>query len=160
VDAAKTMFDDKPRALKHLNWYLTEGNGNDFPENENIRDWLKLDAGIKKRLKGAISAAIGAGKMEGVIHDFNEYDIVDFEWSFGAIDKVGFEVNLAQDAFRVWFKDRYEYHPVYPFYVFKRGDFKRPTNCMHAALVELKPSVKDFWMKGQAEVPLSSIFTP
>jgi hypothetical protein len=154
---ATAFWSDKPRALKHLKWFLTEGNGNEFPEDENIRDWLKKDEGIKKRLK----AEIGAGKMQGVITDFEDYDIPDFKYSFGAIDKVGFEVNWARDAVRVWFKDRYEWHPVYPFYDFRTGDFKRETNCLHAAGVEMKAhGAQDFWMKGQAEVPLTTIITP
>ena len=103
---------------------------------------------------------INNGNLEGVIHDFNLYDVVDFKYSFGSIDKVGFAVNLAQDAVRVWFKDRYEYHPVYPFYPFKKGDFKRETNCLNAALVELKrEGARDYWMIGQAQIPLSFIAT-
>lgn len=40
-------------------------------------------------------------------------------------------------------------------------DNARPTNCLHAALVELKPSeAADFWMKGEATVPLSVIMNP
>jgi hypothetical protein len=39
------------------------------------------------------------------------------------------------------------------------GDAVRPTNCVHAALVELKSGggAKDYWMKGEATVPLSVI---
>jgi hypothetical protein len=72
---------------------------------------------------------------------------------------VDFEVNFAQDVLRVWFQDRYEWHPVYPFYTFKPGDKVRQDNCLHAALVELKVSggPTDFWMKGKAEVALADI---
>jgi hypothetical protein len=58
----------------------------------------------------------------------------------------------------VWFQDFYEWHPVYPFYTFMAGDVVRETNCVHAALVELKSSgAADFWMKGEATVPVSVI---
>ena len=59
---------------------------------------------------------------------------------------------------RVWFKDCYEWHPVYPFYDFQKGDGVRETNCLHPALVELKTSgAADFWMVGEGEVNLSLI---
>jgi hypothetical protein len=67
-------------------------------------------------------------------------------------------VDFSQDTVRVWFQDRYEWHPAYPFYTVLSGDEVRETNCLHAALVELKASgASDFWMKGQAEVLLSTI---
>lgn len=85
----------------------------------------------------------------------------DFLFAFGAIDRVDFEVDFSQDTLRVWFQDRYEWHPVYPFYDFQPGDGVRETNCLHAAMVELKTSgAADFWMKGQAEVALSLITKP
>ena len=89
--------------------------------------------------------------------------------AFGGIDQVDFEVDFSQDTVRVWFQDRYEWHPVYPFYDFQgptaefpeSGDEVRETNCLHAALVELKSSgAADYWMKGQAEVALSLIIKP
>jgi hypothetical protein len=37
-------------------------------------------------------------------------------------------------------------------------DAARETNCLHAALVELKSSgAADFWMKGEATVPLITV---
>ncbi|WP_197446820.1 peptidoglycan-binding domain-containing protein [Tautonia plasticadhaerens] len=176
VDLAKrTQFQDKPIALKHLNFYLTDGKGADFVEDANIKDWLTRDRGIKKRLKREIFPGPGR-KPRGEGHFTFEQDEFaddaagqDFRFAFGGIDRVDFEVDFSQDTVRVFFQDRYEWHPVYPFYSFvgptaqfpESGDEVRETNCLHAALVELKASgAADFWMKGQAEVALSSIIAP
>jgi hypothetical protein len=159
--AIRFKFDDKPIGLKHLKWYLRDGKGADFVEDDNISDWLKRDGGIRRRLKREIFPR-GKGKPRTEGHfkfEQEEYDIEDFQFAFGAIDRVDFEVDLSQDTVRVSFKDRYEWHPVYPtLYTLKPGDVVRDTNCVHAAMVELKDSgAADFWMKGQAEVLLSLI---
>ena len=157
VNTAKTLqFRDKPIALKHLNWYLADGKGADFVEDDNIADWLKRDRGIKNRLKREILP----GRRPRGHFEFlqSEYAIPDFQYAFGSIDRVDFQVDFKRDAVRVWFVDRYEWHPVYPFYKFMAGDGVRETNCLHAALVELKTSgAADFWMKGYADVNLSSL---
>jgi hypothetical protein len=92
----------------------------------------------------------------------SDYVNQDLRFAFGAIDRLDFEVDLASGTVHAWFQDRYEWHPVYPFY--KQfaddtfGGFARETNCVHAALVELKStSARDFWMKGEATVPLSAL---
>jgi hypothetical protein len=162
--ARRFMFTDKPIATKHLDWYLTDGKGADFVEDDNIKDWLTRDSGIKSRLKREIAKARRTGEGH-FFFDQEEYakDTAgqDFKFAFGAIDRVDFQVNFSQDTVRVFFKDRYEWHPVYPFYDFQKGDGVRETNCVHAALVELKSSgAADFWMKGQAEVALSAIVAP
>ena len=158
VNTAKSMqFKDKPIALKHLNWYLTDGHGADFVEDDNIADWLKRDSGIKSRLKRAIlPGRIPRGHFEFLQP---EYALEDFQYAFGSIDRVDFQVDFRRDAVRVWFQDRYEWHPVYPFYTLKPGDAPpRETNCLHAAFVELKSTgAADFWMKGSADVNLSSL---
>ena len=176
VDIAKqTQFQGKPIALKHLDFYLKDGKGADFVEDANIKDWLTRDSGIKKRLKREIFPGLGR-KPKGEGHFTFEQDEYaddaagqDFRFAFGGIDRVDFEVDFSQDTVRVFFQDRYEWHPVYPFYTFvgptaqfpESGDEVRDTNCLHAALVELKTSgAADFWMKGQAEVALSSIIAP
>jgi hypothetical protein len=176
VDLSKRLvFTDKPIALKHLNWYLKDGKGADFVEDANIKDWLTRDSGIKKRLKREIFPGRGR-KPKGEGHFTFEQDEYaddaagqDFRFAFGGIDRVDFEVDFSQDTVRVFLKDRYEWHPVYPFYTFvgpsaqfpDSGDAVRETNCLHAALVELKTSgAADFWMKGQAEVALSQIVAP
>ncbi|HEU5138019.1 MAG TPA: peptidoglycan-binding domain-containing protein [Steroidobacteraceae bacterium] len=173
VELAKSSeFKDKPIALKHLNFYQKDGKGADFIEDANIKDWLTRDSGIKKRLKREIFPGLGRKpKAEGhFTFEQDEYadDAAgqDFRFAFGGIDRVDFEVDFSQDTVRVFFQDRYEWHPVYPFYSFigpsaqfpESGDEVRDTNCLHAALVELKASgAADFWMKGQAEVALSQI---
>jgi len=173
--AKKNEFQDKPIALKHLNFYLTDGKGADFVEDANIKDWLTRDSGIKKRLKREIFTGLGR-KPKGEGHfTFEQTEFADdaagqdFRFAFGGIDRVDFEVDFSQDTVRVFFQDRYEWHPVYPFYTFigpsaqfpASGDEVRDTNCVHAALVELKASgAADYWMKGQAEVALSQIVGP
>jgi hypothetical protein len=165
VDLAKrTKFGALPIALKHLDHYLTLGKGADFIEDNNIRDWLRRDGGIKKRLKREIFPGAGKRKRGEGHFEFlqEEFEVEDFQFAFGAIDRVDFEVDFSRDAVRVWFQDRYEWHPVYPFYTLKPGDAPpRETNCLHAALVELKSSgAADYWMKGEGEVELSLITRP
>jgi len=159
--AKKFKFFDKPIALKHLDWFLKDGKGADFVEDDNIRDWITRDSGIRSRLKREIAKARrkGEGHFFFPQEEFAEDTAgQDFRFAFGAIDRVDFQVDFSQDTVRVWFKDRYEWHPVYPFYDLQSGDVVRDTNCVHAALVELKSSgAADFWMKGQAEVALSAI---
>jgi len=156
------MFSDKPIAKKHLDFYLKDGHGADFVEDANIREWINKDSGIRRRLKREIFPVGRKPRSEGFFFfDQSEFLNEDFHFAFGAIDRVDFAVDFSQDTVRVWFQDRYEWHPVYPFYTFKKGDGVRETNCLHAALVELKTSgAADFWMKGQAEVALSLIVKP
>jgi hypothetical protein len=160
--AKKAKFSDKPIALKHLDAYLTVGKGADFVEDDNIKDWVIRDRGIRSRLKREIFPRGKKPKGEGhFFFDQSEYEVEDFQFAFGSIDRVDFQVDFSQDTVRVWFQDRYEWHPVYPFYDFQPGDGVRETNCLHAALVELKTSgAADFWMKGQAEVALSLVTKP
>jgi hypothetical protein len=175
VNLAKQQeFQNKPIALRHLDFYLTDGKGADFNEDANIKDWLTRDSGIKRRLKRAIFPGLGKPRAEGhFTFDQGEYGTddpgQDFRFAFGGIDRVDFEVDFSQDTVRVFFQDRYEWHPVYPFYSLVgatrdfpgSGDVVRDTNCLHAALVELKSSgAADFWMKGQAEVSLKQVVGP
>ena len=84
----------------------------------------------------------------------------DFKFAFGSIDQVDYEVDPFDDSLHVWFKDRYEWHPVYPGLYLPRhsDDFARFTNNVHAAMVELKTSgAADYWMVGEATVPLSVV---
>lgn len=48
------VFGNKPIAKQHLEWYLKNGKGKDFPEDENISFWLRRDSGIRSRLKREI----------------------------------------------------------------------------------------------------------
>jgi hypothetical protein len=123
-----------------LNWYLRDGKGSDFVEDDNIKDWLKRDSGIRRRLKLEIfGSGRGNPRTEGhfsfpQVDYAQDADGQDFRFAFGRIDQVDFEVDLSQDTVRVWFQDRYEWHPFYPgLYSVKTGDKARVDNCVHAA---------------------------
>lgn len=156
--AIVAKFLDKPIATEHLAWYLGAG-GADFVEDAYIAQMLRRDAGIQ----GAIAARIPSGltgKFAGFFKvEQADYADQDFRFAFGAIDRLDFEVDVAAGTVHVWFQDRYEWHPYYPkLYRAYPDDSARETNCVHAALVELKSSgAADFWMKGEATVPLSVI---
>ena len=92
----------------------------------------------------------------------SEYEDTDFHFSFGSIDRVDFEFDFDLKECTIWFKDRYEWHPVYDgIYVKMAGDIARSTNCIHAAMVEMKSEgARDFWMTGQATVAMEKLFLP
>jgi hypothetical protein len=152
-------FDDKPRALDHLHWYLSNGQGADYVEDANLDRLLRTDTGVQALLAGLIPSSAPASGMftSHVEVEQKHYHNRDFRFAFGAIDRLDFEVDFAAGTVHAWFQDRYEWHPVYPgLYAAFPGDVVRPTNCVHAALVELQTGgARDFWMKGEATVPLS-----
>jgi hypothetical protein len=164
--ARAILFARRPLASKHLEWYLT-GGGKDFVEDDNIKDWVTRDSGIRKRLKREIFPPGAKPRMQGQFF-FGQGEYAkddagqDFRFAFGGIDKVDFEVDLSDHLVRVWFQDRYEWHPFYPkLYPPKSGDVARDDNCVHTALVEMQDQgARDYWMKGVAEIPLSLITTP
>jgi hypothetical protein len=151
-------FSDKHLALQHLFWYLKAG-GADFMEDMNLDRMLKADKGVQALLAGAIpSSAPASGRFIGDVKvEQLNYQNQDFRFAFGAIDRLDFEVDFMAGTVHIWFQDRYEWHPVYTgLYTAFPDDAARETNCIHAALVELKSSgAEDFWMKGEATVPLS-----
>jgi hypothetical protein len=164
IDTAVIVeFRDKPIALQHLNWYLSTGKGADFVEDANIKAMLERDTGVQ----AAIAAQIPSGTTSGVVTgafklEQSDYVNQDFRFAFGAIDELDFEADFGAKTLHVWFQDRYEWHPFYPgLYTVFPDDAPRQTNCVHAALVELKDSgAADFWMKGEATVPLSLVVSP
>jgi hypothetical protein len=123
---------------------------------------LRSDAGVLRALAarmGSLAPRSGQstnGWLE-IVQD--NIEIENFRYAFGAIDRLDFEVDFAERSVRVWFQDRYEWHPVYEgMYDRQPGDIVRETNCLHAAMVEMKlTGAADFWMKGKAVVPLSLI---
>ena len=135
-------FGNKPIALTHLNWYMT-GRGADFVEDANINVMLFKDKGVQL----AIKRKIPTGRTSGMFSSFLKleqftYDDQDFRFAFGAIDRLDFEVDFGAGTIHVWFQDRYEWHPYYPrLYLQYPDDAARDTNCLHAALVELKSAV-------------------
>jgi hypothetical protein len=149
-------------AFQHVGYYM-QGSGEDFDENENIDKWLRSDMGIRWALKQAIpwsrKTKTYSDHFEFLQPQYDE-DQEEFQYSFGAIDRVDFEVDFDQDTIHVWFQDCYEWHPYYPgIYDVQPGDSDvRDTNCIHAAFVEMKSKgAKDYWMKGEATVPLPLI---
>lgn len=152
VDAAiQWKFGDKPTALRHLRWYLT-GHGQDFPENDNLRRFVRTSEHFRRNFAVA-RHGIKRGFLR-VPQEFYGPEDEDFRFSFGAIDRMDFELDEIEGTIHLWFKDRYDFHPVYPFYTHFADDVVRDTNCVHAALVELKAhGAAEFWMIGETTVP-------
>jgi hypothetical protein len=153
-------FGSKPIAKRHLLWYLGAGGGADFVEDTYIEQMLRTDTGIQNLLiRHMPSTAPRSGKFTSHLKVRQEdYANQDLRYAFGAIDRLDFEVDFMAGTLHAWFQDRYEWHPVYPgLYTQFPDDEVRGTNCVHAALVELKNGgvISDFWMKGEATVPLS-----
>jgi hypothetical protein len=155
-------FDNKPIALEHLNWYLSTGAGADFDENSNIEVMLRTDTGVQSRLAQQFPSGQTSGRYSNHLTLMqSDYTIQDFRYSFGTIDRFDFEIDFDAKTLHGWFQDRYEWHPYYSFYNQFPDDVWRETNCVHAALVELKSGgvAKDYWMKGEATVPIN-LFKP
>jgi hypothetical protein len=161
VDTAiVAKFLTKPIARDHLNWYLSTGGGRDFNEDANIKLMLTSDTGVQAAIRGMLPP----GRTSGMFTAFrkieqSDYANQDLRFAFGAIDRLDIEVDFSAGTIHAWFQDRYEWHPFYPgLYTAFPDDAARETNCLHAALVELKSSgAADFWMKGEATVPLSAV---
>lgn len=135
-------------ARRHLIHYV-RGGGADLPVN--LEDVIRRDVGVRAPL----AAAMRSSNRGWVTIQQSHYDVQDFQYAFGAIDRLDFEVDSAAGLVHLWFKDRYEYHPVGFGYTLLPGDILRETNCVHAAAVELKDSgAADYWMVGDAIVPL------
>jgi hypothetical protein len=128
-------------------------------EDSNLDLMLRTDSGVQ----AALGAKIPTGWSIGTFADHveikqSDYDDDDFQYAFGAIDRLDFEVDFAAGTLRAWFQDRYEWHPVYPFYNKFSDDIVRETNCVHAAAVELKSgTARDYWMKGEATIQLNAL---
>lgn len=161
--AVWSHFDGKPLALAHLNHYLSTGAGRDFFENANINRMMRRDRGVQTLIASLLPNPRPArGRFRSWTRvEQHHYSDQDLLFSFGAIDRLDFEADFRAGTLHVWFQDRYEWHPSYRFYSHFPGDGPRDTNCIHAALVELKAGgvAKDYWMKGEATVPLSVLPT-
>jgi len=152
-------FRDKPIALDHLNWYLVNGRGRDYAEDANLEKMLREDRGVQAAIRSHMPLSLTAPFAGNFKIEQSDYTSQDLRFAFGAIDRLDFEVDPAAGTIHAWFQDRYEWHPVYPgLYTKFADDVARDTNCLHAALVELKTgTAADFWMKGEATVPLSVV---
>lgn len=154
--AIRYRFGDKPIALRHLRWYLSAGGGKDFNENANLDRFVRSSEHFRRNF-AVMRRGQNRGFME-VPQAFYGESAQDFRFAFGAIDRLDYEFDDVRGTVHLWFKDRYEYHPVYPIYNRFADDEVRDTNCVHAAMVELKArGAADFWMIGETTVP-SSLF--
>ena len=169
------QFGNKPTARAHFLHYLS-GHGADYNEDANLDRWVRTDEHFRRNFSLAARSSRAhlldpanpnRGWLE--VQGFGSSD--DFFFSFGTIDRMDFEIDEVAGTVQLWFKDLYEFHPYYPtvYRVFPNqapyeyaGDERRQTNCVHAAMVELKDQgASDYWMIGQATFPLRLFaFTP
>lgn len=149
--AGRTVLSGSPLGQAHLDHYLIGGGVN---LAENLDDVLRRDAGVRS----VLAAAIGRNTTGFVTIAQADYAVDDFRNAFGSIDRMDYEVDTAAGTVHVWFQDRYEWHPVGFGYSALPGDGRRGTNCVHAAAVEMQSSgAQDYWMFGNATVPLTLI---
>lgn len=146
-----TIMAVLPLARKHLDHYI-DGSGADL--KEDLADVIRRDRKVRAKLAAAVrSHSVGHFKVNQ-----SDYAVKDFQFAFGAIDRLDYEVDRTRGIVHVWFKDRYEWHPVGFGYKLLPGDVRRSSNCVHAAMVELKRSgAKDYWMVGDARIPLAAL---
>lgn len=154
-------FGSLPVAKAHIDFYL-RGGGRDFNEDTNIAIWIRSDSGIRLALQREVEAINDKSGKKRVHFEFLQagFQDNDFKNAFGSVDRIDVEFDFDLDECTVWFQDRYEWHPVYPgLYELKPGDVRRHTNCVHAAFVEMQSEgARDYWMKGEATVPMEDIF--
>ena len=146
-----TLMRLLPLAKKHFQHYF-DGNGSNLKVDlENV---IRNDDGMRAKLAANIKARpVGHFRVAQ-----SDYSSKDFQFAFGAIDRLDYEVDRAAGLVHVWFQDKYEWHPVGFGYTRKPGDERREDNCVHAALVELKNSgARDYWMVGDNVIPLSLV---
>lgn len=157
--AIASQFQNKPIALKHLLWYLSDGRGQELNEDENIEKWVRSDRHIREKVARFITANVQRGPRFSGFFPFvqEEFFDQDFRFAFGTIDRLDIEVDFVLKTVKLWFMDSYEWHPVCAgFYNQEPDDKVRVTNSLHAALVELKSQgAADYWMVGEATLPLS-----
>ena len=156
--ASMAGFLGKPLASAHLRWFFT-GGGADFVEDANLELMLRTDGKVQAKVAARVPKGRTSGTFAGHVMLLQaDYEDEDFAYSFGAIDRLDFEFDFDAGTLHAWFQDRYEWHPVYPFYARLPGDEVRPTNAVHAAGVELKSrTARDYWMKGEVTIPLQAI---
>ncbi|CAH1385258.1 eCIS core domain-containing protein [Candidatus Nitrotoga sp. M5] len=135
--------------------HYTAGSGKDVEHHVALDNMLTNDSGVR----GLIGGAIAKSPKGSVFLQQKHYAIEENKRAFGGIDKVDYQVNAASKTVDVWFKDRYDFHPVGFGYTKMPGpgDELRKTNCVHAAAVEMKrtDNAADYWIIAHATVPLS-----
>lgn len=153
LTARQTVMIGMPLGQKHLDHYL-KGRGADLAVD--LADVIRRDAGVRAKLRAAIRVA-PAGNIR---INQKDYKVEDFRFAFGAIDRLDYEFDRSAGLVHVWFMDRYEWHPVGFGYKKLAFDERRVSNCAHAAAVELKATgASDYWMKGDAVVPLALVMS-
>jgi hypothetical protein len=163
VKRARQFLSGNLLAIEHLNHYLS-GSGRDMIEDEHFAAMLRSDAGVRARLAAQLKAPSAGDRLARgwIMLEQKHYANEDFLYSFGGIDRLDYELDQTGKSVRVWFQDRYEWHPVYEgFYDRQPGDVIRDNNCLHAAMVEMKlEGAADFWMKGKAVISLDTLPAP
>lgn len=162
----KAEFGDKPKGKDHLAHYLAR-LGATYNEDINLWSLLYHDDHIRWKVAQKLPASPPASQWFAthlrIEQDDYQDDVIsrDLLYSFGAIDRLDVLVDYKNLDLYAWFQDRYEWHPCNAMYKPTPTDECRPTNCLHAALVEMKPggaqrgfAAADFWMKGQANLNL------
>jgi hypothetical protein len=150
---------DKPLAAMHIQWYYS-GGGKDYVEDKHLEAMLRSDAKVQAKILKQLPGNLSSGTFSGYVAiTQDDYEDEDFQFAFGQIDRLDFEVDFGAGTLHAWFMDRYEWHPYYPsIYKQMDGDYWRPTNAVHAAAVELKAEgARDFWMKGEVTIPFEAI---
>jgi hypothetical protein len=157
--AGLAALRDKPLAVDHIQWYYT-GGGKDLVEDKHLEAMLRSDAKVQAKIRKQLPGNLSRGTFSGYVAiTQDDYEDEDFQYSFGQIDRLDFEVDFGAGTLHAWFMDRYEWHPYYPsIYKVMDGDYWRPTNAVHAAAVEMKSEgARDFWMKGEVTIPFEAI---
>ncbi|TWT02002.1 hypothetical protein [Reyranella sp. CPCC 100927] len=148
------------RARLHMQRYLG-GTGRDMDQSDYLAKVLRQDKGVLTAIAENIPKGMKTGVFAGNFFlDQGAYAMEEARLAWGGIYRLDFEVNFTAGTLRVWFMDRYEWHPYYPgLYTLCKEDLEdgpRETNCVHAAFVEMKSrGAADYWMFGAATVPAS-----
>jgi hypothetical protein len=147
--ARNVVMATLPLARKHLDHYLA-GTGSAL--TVDLEDIIRRDSKVRAKL----GAQVKRSRRGFMRIEQSDYAVKDFQFALGAIDRLDFEVNRKAGLVHVWFMDRYEWHPVGFGYKPLKHDVRRETNCIHAAMVELKDSgAADYWMFGDTVLSLS-----
>src|SRR5262249_2377034 len=132
----------------------------DFVEDKNLELMLKTDARVQAKILSQFPKGQSSGTFSSHLAvSQDDYAEEDFQYAFGQIDRLDFEVDFTAGSLHAWFMERYEWAPYDPsIYPKMDRDYLRDTNAVHAAAVELKAgAARDFWMKGEVMIPLKAI---
>jgi hypothetical protein len=140
------------RAAAHLNYYL-DGTGVD--KTVDLNALLREDSGVSGKLRREITAAIRNGKTSGTVAIPQQtYVLNDWLLALGGIN-VEWQAtaptagpSYGSAMIKLSFRNKYQWHPYEA----------RFTQSLHSAAVRLKKKgAQDYWMKGEATMPLQQI---